>query len=83
MLREEYTGKKSPTIMELRAFLESKKIKPQEMSEVIRFVIRLTGSALSASYTAPPPKSPHLKALAPINYDHPGLAQDMADSMRR
>ena len=60
MLREKYEGKPSPTIIELREFLDSKKINPTGwMHEVIQHVIRLTGSPLSpVSPVSPePPKA--------------------------
>jgi hypothetical protein len=59
MLREKYEGKPSPTIIELREFLDSKEINPTGwMHEVIQHVIRLTGSPLSPVSPEPPKAIP-------------------------
>ena len=48
------------------------------MHEIITFVISLTGSALSSA----PPPPPRQVASESIIFNHPGLAQDMADHGR-
>lgn len=72
MLREKYEGKPSPTIIELREFLDSKEINPTGwMHEVIQHVIRLTGSPLSPE----PPKTVPKKS-------DPNYGNFMQDMMR-
>lgn len=79
ILTQEYSGKKSPTIMELREFMKDK-IDMKKLQEAIRFIVKLIGPLSPLSPLSPPPQSQ--SASNNINYNHPGFAQDMADHGR-